>query len=216
MPKNILIVDDDPLIRSFLATVLGEEGYRIEEARNGKEGLARLSGTDFDLVVTDLRMPDQSGIELMQEGRKTNPGVRWIVITAFGTIETAVEAMKLGASDYLTKPLKDPEELRRVVRRVIREAESETRIALLTEELGERFPPVEKIFLGEKMGKVQSLVRDVAPTAAHGAPGRPERDGKGTRRPRDPQHESPPGKAVRCRPLRGAFRGADGERTFRA
>ncbi|HEY5997557.1 MAG TPA: sigma-54 dependent transcriptional regulator, partial [Candidatus Deferrimicrobiaceae bacterium] len=167
MSKRILVVDDDALIRSLLATVLGEEeGYRVEEARSGKEALARLAGGDFDLVMTDLRMPDMSGMELMQQGRKDNPAVRWIVITAFGSIGNAVEAMKLGASDYLTKPLKDPEELRRVVRRAMREADAETRIALLAEELGERFPPVETIFLGEKMAHVQAIVRDVAPTAA--------------------------------------------------
>lgn len=166
MSKRILIVDDDTLIRSFLATVLDEAGYRVEEARNGQEGLAKLSDADFDLAVTDLRMPGMSGMALMEEGRKASPSTRWIVITAFGSIGSAVEAMKAGASDYLTKPLKDPEELRRVVRRVLKEAENETRISLLTEELGERFPPVEMIFLGDRMTKLHSVVRDVSATNA--------------------------------------------------
>ncbi len=166
MSKRILIVDDDAPMRSFLCTVLGEEGYRLEEARNGTEGLAMLSASDFDLVVTDLRMPGLSGLDLLREGKKTRPEVRWIVITAHGSIGNAVEAMRSGASDYLTKPLRDPDELRHVVRRVLREAESERKIDLLSEELGRQFPPAETIFLGEKMAQVRKLVQGVAPSEA--------------------------------------------------
>jgi len=166
MSKRILIVDDDGPMRSFLCTVLGEEGYRLEEARNGTEGLAMLSASDFDLVVTDLRMPGLSGLDLMLEGKKARPEALWVVITAYGSIGNAVEAMRSGASDYLTKPLRDPDELRHVVRRVLREAESEAKIHLLSEELGRQFPPAETIFLGEKMAQVRKLVQDVAPAEA--------------------------------------------------
>jgi len=166
MPKSILLVDDDDLMRSFLSTVLGAEGYAVEEARSGRQGLEKLLKEDFDLVVTDLRMPDLSGLELLVEGKKERPQVRWIVITAYGSIGSAVEAMKAGASDYLPKPLKDPEELRRVVRRVLREAEAETRISLLAEELGRQYPPPEILFLGEAMESVRRLVDQVAPTTA--------------------------------------------------
>lgn len=165
MSKRILVVDDDERMRSFLSSVLREEGYGVEEARNGTEGLAKLPGSDFELVITDLRMPDMSGLALMQEGKKARPDVRWILITAYGSIGSAVEAMKAGASDYLTKPFRDPDELRRVIGRVLREAEAEARISLLSEELGRQFPPVETIFLGEKMEQVRKLVNDVAPTA---------------------------------------------------
>jgi DNA-binding NtrC family response regulator len=165
MPKRILVVDDDELMRSFLSSVLREEGYGIEEARNGTEGLAKLPGSDFDLVITDLRMPGMSGLTLMQEGRKARPDVRWIIITAYGSIGSAVEAMKAGASDYLTKPFRDPRELRHVIGRVLREAEAETKITLLSEELGRQFPSAETIFLGEKMAQVRKLVNDVASTA---------------------------------------------------
>jgi DNA-binding NtrC family response regulator len=165
MSKRILVVDDDERMRSFLSSVLREEGYGVEEARNGTEGLAKLPGSDFELVITDLRMPDMSGLALMQEGKKARPDVRWILITAYGSIGSAVEAMKAGAADYLTKPFRDPDELRRVVGRVLREAEAEARISLLSEELGRQFPSVETIFLGEKMEQVRKLVNDVAPTA---------------------------------------------------
>jgi DNA-binding NtrC family response regulator len=165
MSKRILVVDDDERMRSFLSSVLREEGYGVEEARNGTEGLAKLPGSDFELVITDLRMPDMSGLALMQEGKKARPDIRWILITAYGSIGSAVEAMKAGASDYLTKPFRDPDELRRVIGRVLREAEAEARISLLSEELGRQFPSVETIFLGEKMEQVRMLVNDVAPTA---------------------------------------------------
>ena len=166
MSKRILIVDDDGPMRSFLCTVLGEEGYRLEEARDGTEGLAMLSASDFDLVITDLRMPGLSGLDLVREGKKARPEALWVVITAYGSIGNAVEAMRSGASDYLTKPLRDPDELRHVVRRVLREAESERKIHLLSEELGRQFPSAETIFLGGKMAQVRKLVQGVAPSEA--------------------------------------------------
>jgi DNA-binding NtrC family response regulator len=166
MPKNILVVDDDEMMRSFFAVVLKEEGYMVETAGRGKAGLEALNRSDFDLVLTDLRMPDISGLELLREGRKARPGARWVIVTAYGSIGNAVEAMRAGASDYLTKPLRDPEELRHVVRRVLREAEADARISLLSEELGKQVPPMGTIFLGGAMKEVHRLVCEVAPTTA--------------------------------------------------
>ncbi len=166
MGKSILIVDDDELMRSFLSTILKEEGHHIEVAGNGKEGLTKLVAVEFDLVITDLRMPDMSGLDLMRQGGKDKPDTRWIVITAYGSIGNAVEAVKAGASDYLTKPFQNPDELRHVIRRVLREAEAERTISLLAEELGRQFPPMEMVFLGEKMQQVYRMVQEVAPTPA--------------------------------------------------
>jgi two-component system response regulator AtoC len=166
MGKSILIVEDDALFRSFLSTILKEEGHRVEEARDGKEGLAKFLGGDFDLIITDLKMPVMTGMELLKKSKKEKPESRWIVITAFGSIDNAVEAMKAGASDYLTKPLSNPDELRLIVRRVLREADAEMTISLLSEELGKQFPSVEMIFLGDKMQKVFQLVKEVSPTSA--------------------------------------------------
>jgi DNA-binding NtrC family response regulator len=166
MPKSILIVDDDELMRSFLLTVIKEEGHKVTEAKSGREALSALSGTEFDLVVTDLRMPDLSGLDLMRQGKTVRPDARWVIVTAYGSIGNAVEAMKAGASDYLTKPFHSPDELRHVVRRVLKEADAEARISLLSEELGRRFPPAEMIFLGKKMNQVHRLVQEVAPTPA--------------------------------------------------
>lgn len=165
MAKTILIVDDDELMRAFLVTVLREEGYGVEEAVDGKTALRRLAVAEFDLVIADVKMPGISGLTLMEEGSKIKPDVRWIIITAFGSIGEAVQAVKKGASDYLTKPFQSPDELRHVVRRVVKEADNERKIELLTEELGRSFPPLDMIFLGEKMQQVFSLVQEVAPTA---------------------------------------------------
>jgi len=166
MAQGILIVDDDGPMRTFLTDILREESYVVEEAKNGQEGLARITAGDFDLVITDLRMPDLSGIELIRAGREIKPDLMWIIITAYGSIGNAVEAMKVGASDYLTKPLQSPDELRHVVRRVLREAEAQKKIELMAEELGKQYPPPEMIFLGDSMQKIHRMVEEVATTTA--------------------------------------------------
>jgi DNA-binding NtrC family response regulator len=164
MAKSVLIVDDDALLRSFLKSLLDDEGYETQQAGNGLEGLTFLRQRDFDLVVTDMKMPDMDGLELVRLGRGIRPESRWIVITAYGAIENAVEAMKLGASDYLTKPFRDPDEFRHVVRRAMREAEKDKKIEIISEELDRGQPPLEMIFLGEKMKEVRSMSLEVAPT----------------------------------------------------
>ena len=166
MGRAVLVVEDDALMRSFLVEVLAAEGHRVESAADGADGLARLGQDAWDLVITDLKMPGLDGLALLREGRRIRPEARWIVITAHGSVESAVEAMKAGATDYLLKPFKSPDELRLVVRRALREAESETRITLLSEELGRDFPPVDLIFLGAAMEKLHAMAREVAPTTA--------------------------------------------------
>jgi DNA-binding NtrC family response regulator len=141
MRKSVLVVDDDAFVRSFLSMILKEEGHLVVEAPSGKEALVKFLDFDFDLVITDLKMPGMSGLDLMQECKKNKPEVHWIIITAYGSIGSAVEAIKSGASDYLTKPFKNPEELRHVIRRVLKDAEAERTIFLLSEELGKQFPP---------------------------------------------------------------------------
>jgi DNA-binding NtrC family response regulator len=166
MGKSILIIDDDRFIRSFISTILKEDGHRIEEAGSGRSALDKLRTADFELVITDLRMPDISGMDVLREGRNIRPEARWIIITAYGSIENAVEAMKMGASDYLTKPFGSPDELRHVVRRVLKEVEQEQKLSLMSEELGKQYPPPEMIFLGNRMDSVRRLVEEVAPTPA--------------------------------------------------
>jgi DNA-binding NtrC family response regulator len=164
--RAILVVEDDALMRSFLVDVLTAEGHRVASATDGRDGLTRVEREAWDLVITDLKMPGLDGLALLREGRKARPEARWVVITAHGSIESAVEAMKAGATDYLLKPFKNPDEVRLVARRALREAESEARITLLSEELGQDFPPAELIFLGAAMEQLQPLVRNVASTTA--------------------------------------------------
>ena len=102
---KILVIDDEKQIRRVIELQLSKAGHEIILCANGKEGLDKLADCDFDLIITDLRMPKVTGIELLKELRDRKSKTPVIVTTAFGSVETAVEAMKLGAVDYLTKPL---------------------------------------------------------------------------------------------------------------
>jgi len=166
MGRSILVVDDDKLMRSFIALVLSEDGHQVQEAANAREALGHLKHRDFDVVITDLKMPDMGGLDLMREGQTVRPETRWIVITAFGSIGSAVQAMKAGAADYLTKPLGSPDDLRLVLSRVWREIDDKRSIQLMSEELGRQFPPLEMIFAGDKMAEIRAMVEQVAPTGA--------------------------------------------------
>ncbi len=118
MKSAILIVDDEAAQRQLLTSVLAKQ-YVVETAENGVEAIKRLGARRFDLVITDERMPEMNGIALIQWLRCNTPATPIIVLTAYGSIKTAVEAIKLGADEYLTKPLRDPNELRQTVRKVL-------------------------------------------------------------------------------------------------
>ncbi|MFO7654189.1 MAG: sigma-54 dependent transcriptional regulator [Candidatus Krumholzibacteriia bacterium] len=116
----ILIVDDEPGIRAFIAEALAGQGHETVEAGDGSEALATLRRRGFDLVLTDLRMPGPvDGMALVRTLRAEQPDVEVIVLTAYGTVDSAVEAMKLGAFDYLQKPVPSLDQLRLVVARAL-------------------------------------------------------------------------------------------------
>jgi DNA-binding NtrC family response regulator len=102
---QILIVEDRDSLRRLLVRALEEEGYRVQGARDGEDGIRRLREAVFDLVLTDLKLPKASGLEVLAASRQTRPQVPVVVLTAYGTVATAVEAMKLGAWDFLEKPV---------------------------------------------------------------------------------------------------------------
>ncbi|HVM94817.1 MAG TPA: sigma-54 dependent transcriptional regulator [Candidatus Acidoferrales bacterium] len=108
---RILVVDDEEGIRSFLAEALALDGHAVEQAGDGEEAWQRLARESFDLLVTDLKMPRLDGLELVRRVRAQQPETEVIVLTAHGTVSTAVEAMRLGAFDYLQKPLDSPEQI---------------------------------------------------------------------------------------------------------
>lgn len=116
---KILVVDDEEGIRSFIAEALEMEGYHVATASDGLEAAHLLQSQNFALVVTDLRMPKMTGLELLQKMHAEKPDTVFIVLTAHGTVDTAVEAMKLGAFDFLQKPLGSPGELRKLVARAL-------------------------------------------------------------------------------------------------
>jgi two-component system NtrC family response regulator len=114
--KRILVVDDDESLRWVTQAQLQQSGYQVEAAANGKEALARILEGPPDLVITDLMMPGVSGVDLLKKIRAGYPEIIVILVTAFGTVENAVEAMKAGAYDYITKPV-NMDELRLIVSR---------------------------------------------------------------------------------------------------
>ncbi|MGZ3745305.1 MAG: sigma-54-dependent transcriptional regulator, partial [Pseudobdellovibrionaceae bacterium] len=106
MKSRILVVDDEESIREFLEIMLKKEGYEITLAEDGQKAKDLLAKKSFDMVISDLQMPHVTGIELLKHVKETAPEIVFMMITAFGTAETAVEAMKMGAYDYITKPFK--------------------------------------------------------------------------------------------------------------
>ncbi|MBF0428179.1 MAG: response regulator [Magnetococcales bacterium] len=127
MQKNILVVDDEAELRDNLADLLKHEGFLVRTADSGRVGLHFFMAERFDVVLLDLIMPGLDGIETLQEMRKVNSQAKFIVMTAFGTINTAVQAIRKGASDYLSKPFRF-DELVAVVRRSLEESHFEQRI----------------------------------------------------------------------------------------
>src|ERR1700730_14971420 len=113
---RILVVDDEKVIRDMLADFLGMEGYIVRTAEDGTSALGELEKGHYDLVISDLKMPRMGGIALLDEIGKTAPDALTVIMTGFGTVETAIDAMKRGAYDYILKPFK-VEEVIRVVQR---------------------------------------------------------------------------------------------------
>jgi len=115
---RILIVDDQEMMRDSLAATLAREGHEVVAAGDGPIAVTRLNGSRFDLMITDLKMPKMTGIELLAEARRLRPEMPVVIMTAFATVNNAVEAMKLGAYDYIQKPF-DGEEIRLLVERTL-------------------------------------------------------------------------------------------------
>src|SRR5258707_12079708 len=117
--KQVLIVDDEPNLRKILAAQLSRDGYDVLLAEDGEQGLSLLREHHIDLVVTDLKMPKIDGMTLLREALRESPNLPIVMITAHGTVDTAVEALKIGAFDYLTKPF-DKDEVRQIVAKALK------------------------------------------------------------------------------------------------
>jgi len=163
--KTILIVDDDPAHRTMLKTLLKGWGYRVEEAEDGDIAVAKVKEAPFDLVFMDIRMIRLSGLQALEAIKTYNPSVPVIMMTAYSSVDTAVEAMKKGAYDYLTKPL-DFDELRLTMERAMEHTELKEENRLLRETIGERFKAENIIGTSSSMVALLETLAQVAPTEA--------------------------------------------------
>jgi DNA-binding NtrC family response regulator len=138
MKPRILVVDDERHQRDILKTILEGEGYEVTAAGNARQALEEARDGSFDAVLTDLKMPDQSGIDLLRELLRIHPGLCVILMTAHGSIDSAVEAMRQGAFDYLTKPL-ERDQMLLVVKRGLERSRLVRENRMLQEQLRDRF-----------------------------------------------------------------------------
>jgi DNA-binding NtrC family response regulator len=162
---RILIVDDESNARAALSEILREEGYATESAADGFKALGKLEEFGPDVILTDLKMPGLDGIAFMEKARAAAPGAVFVVMTAFGTVSSAVEAMKKGAENYLLKPL-DPEALGAVVERAMEKAKLVQETRRLRDRLRERNAVSHIVSSDPKMQAVLELVSQVGPSKA--------------------------------------------------
>ncbi len=160
---SILVVDDEPAMRLLVTSVLKDEGHDVTAAASGEEALQLVGKHHYHVVITDLRMPGMSGLQVLEAVRRDDPETAVILLTAFGTVEGAVEAMRKGAAHYLLKPLANPDELRLAVRRVLEERRVADEAATLRQATEAVFPFGEIIAGDPKMRAALDLARSVAP-----------------------------------------------------
>src|ERR1700730_16897982 len=160
---SILIVEDEAKMRRLLELQLADEGFRATTAPDAEAGLQLLHKDHFDLVVTDFKLPGMTGLEFLQAVKRANAAIPVIIMTAYGTVESAVEAMKVGASDYVLKPF-SLAELVLVIRKELDSRNLREENRTLREALGQRYHYDNIVARGEKMQAVLALVERVAST----------------------------------------------------
>ncbi|MBI3621823.1 MAG: sigma-54-dependent Fis family transcriptional regulator [Nitrospirae bacterium] len=158
---NVLIVDDEPVQAGILGEILTHEGFDVTTHTQPAQALALAQRQSFDLVICDLKMPGMDGVELLRELRKIHPDLTVIIMTAYGTIETAVNAMRHGAFDYVTKPF-SKEELLIAVQRAMKHLELSRENVYLREELGLRLAASTLIGRSEVMRKIYKMMAKIA------------------------------------------------------
>jgi len=163
--EKILIVEDEKLIRWSIKSRLETEGLIVTEAETGELGLRLLEGEEFDLMILDHRLPDTTGLELMERVRKEWPEVSVVMMTAYGTVENAVQAMKLGAFDYLTKPV-NLDELAVVVQKALETTRLRREVHRLRSEQREIHGSIRLIGKSQAMTDVLDLVRKICASQA--------------------------------------------------
>ena len=160
--SSILIIDDEKAIRKTLSEILSYEGYRIDESGDGEEGFRKFKEKEYDVILCDIKMPKMDGIEFLEKAKEANPDVPIIMISGHGTIETAVEAVKKGAYDFISKP---PDLNRLLI--TIRNAMDKTSLVAETKVLKRRVSKVQEIVgESEPILRIRETIDKVGPTEA--------------------------------------------------
>ena len=162
MGTAVLVVDDEETARTYCADVLSELGFEAQGAESAKQALEMLESGQFDIVLADVRMPGMSGLDLLKTIQETYPDIDVVMMTGYGTVASAVQAMKQGAYDYLTKPLK-VEDLQHVFQRLVEKQALAAENRLLREQVKTRQGFANLIGTSPKMQKVYRLILKVAP-----------------------------------------------------
>ena len=160
---SLLVIEDKDSMREMLSKTLEAEGYEVETAKDGERGVERAKEKKYDVVLTDLKLPRMDGIEVLTSLKELDNDVAVILMTAYGTIEKAVEAMREGAFDFLTKPF-DTDHLSVLIKRAMENRRLVAENVLLREELGHHLGYAQIIGKCEKMREVSGLIRKVAPS----------------------------------------------------
>jgi DNA-binding NtrC family response regulator len=158
---RILIVDDELIVRESLGNWLKEEGYSVDTSDNGQDALEKINSRGCHLVIADVKMPGMDGIELLERCKKLDPDLQVLVMTAYASIDTAVQAMKKGAFDYIVKPF-NPEDVTQIIKRALKFKMLEQENILLKKELEKKYGIDEIIGKSKKMEEVFELILTVA------------------------------------------------------
>ncbi len=164
MAQSILVIDDEKAIRKALGEILTFEGFSIDEAADGVEGVKKIKDNSYDCILCDIKMPHMDGLEVLQVARDERPDIPFIVISGHGNIETAVDAVKKGAYDYISKP---PDLNRLLI--TIRNAMDKKCLVAETKQLRKRISRgYAMIGNSDPMKRIQETIAKVAPTDARG------------------------------------------------
>src|SRR6266545_92274 len=162
---KILIVDDELVVRDSLGKWFTSEGYQSRPVGSAREALETIQHAEFDIALLDIKMPGMDGMELQSRLREVDPELTVVMMTGYASVETAVQALKRGAYDYITKPV-DPDELSHLVAKALEHRHARREVARLRENLQEVSPSTELIGKSPAMKKVVELIEMVAPTEA--------------------------------------------------
>jgi len=163
---NILVIDDEAAQRDVLTGYLKKKGYKIFSASSGKEGIEIVNTNPVDIILSDFKMPDLNGVEVLEQVKKLNPEISFVIVTAYGTVENAVQAMRFGAFDYISKPV-DLDELDLMIERIIEHKNLKSENQLLKTQLQEKYKITSIVSQSQKMEEVINVAARVADSKAN-------------------------------------------------